>query len=60
MSLSGGPSLWRFQLSDEMQWSYEVRGMQPQYKTPVATRDPNRLQQKTLQQGATLRQSSGS
>jgi len=42
-------------LSDEMQWSYEVRGTHPQYQTPVATRDPNRLQQPAGSQGRMLR-----
>ncbi|KAL3907413.1 MAG: hypothetical protein SGPRY_010178 [Prymnesium sp.] len=35
----------RGELTDEMQWSYEVRGTHPRYHTPVATRDPLRLQQ---------------
>mmetsp|Transcript_2711 Transcript_2711/g.6777 ORF Transcript_2711/g.6777 Transcript_2711/m.6777 type:complete len:270 (-) Transcript_2711:170-979(-) len=32
-------------LTNEMQWSYEVRGTHPQYQTPVAARDPSRLHQ---------------
>jgi len=38
-------------LSDEMQWSYEVRGAHPQYQAPVVSRDPNRLQQPAGSQG---------
>ena len=30
-------------LSDEMQWSYEVRGSHPHYVQPAAVRDPSRL-----------------
>jgi len=31
-------------LSQDMQWSYDVRGTHPQYQSPVAFRDPKRLQ----------------